>query len=193
MPSKPNGHQKTQMVKSYSELILFPSTVAVLAWTLISMEYITWMNSISCHWSLHADKYVLNLWCNSTIPRSKLSYRPLIVIWSGLLRYALLRYIIHIWGVFHHLLYYKFLLICFLQFLPARKVKEKARKLRNSLNEDVLSDASSKNILAMTFRQVVIQQLWSFELVMFTPGTERNMEDLENPREVCQFPSFSIM
>lgn len=39
----------------------------------------------------------------------------------------------------------------------------------------------------MTFRQVVLQQLWNFELVIFIPGSERNMEDLEKPREVCHF------
>lgn len=36
----------------------------------------------------------------------------------------------------------------------------------------------------MTFRQVVVQQLWNFQLVLFHPGAERNMEDLESPREV---------
>ncbi|XP_038882562.1 uncharacterized protein LOC120073791 isoform X2 [Benincasa hispida] len=69
-------------------------------------------------------------------------------------------------------------------FLPAREVKEKARKLKKSLAQDFHSSTSSKNILAMTFRQVVLQQLWNFELVVFIPGSERNMEDLENPREV---------
>ncbi|XP_023543337.1 uncharacterized protein LOC111803246 [Cucurbita pepo subsp. pepo] len=69
-------------------------------------------------------------------------------------------------------------------FLPAREVKEKARNLKKSLAQDFNLSTSSKNILAMTFRQVVLQQLWSFELVIFIPGSERNMEDLENPREV---------
>ncbi|GMJ14702.1 ANGULATA 10 [Hibiscus trionum] len=69
-------------------------------------------------------------------------------------------------------------------FLPARKVKEKAQKLKKLFTEDVLAGTSSKNILAMTFRQVVMQKLLSFELVLFRPGTERDMEDLENPREV---------
>ncbi|BFG27851.1 hypothetical protein CerSpe_141250 [Prunus speciosa] len=75
-------------------------------------------------------------------------------------------------------------------FLPARKVKEKAGKLRRSITEDMLSTATSRNILSMTFRQVVLQLLWNFELVVFRPGTERNMEDLENPREVP--PSFTL-
>ena len=68
--------------------------------------------------------------------------------------------------------------------MPARKVKEKARKLKKSISEDIFAGTSSKNILAMTFRQVVMQKLWNFELVLFRPGTERDMEDLENPREV---------
>ncbi|XP_011658230.1 uncharacterized protein LOC101222138 isoform X1 [Cucumis sativus] len=76
-------------------------------------------------------------------------------------------------------------------FLPARKVREKATKLRKSLAQDFNSSTESKNILAMTFRQVVLQQLWDFELVVFTPGSDRNMEDLENPRE--QVPiSFTL-
>ncbi|KAH1056022.1 hypothetical protein J1N35_034087 [Gossypium stocksii] len=76
-------------------------------------------------------------------------------------------------------------------FLPARKVKEKAQKLKKSFSEDIFAGTSSKNILAMTFRQVVMQKIWSFELVLFRPGTERDMEDLENPRE--QVPaSFTL-
>ncbi|XP_058095760.1 uncharacterized protein LOC131241108 isoform X2 [Magnolia sinica] len=69
-------------------------------------------------------------------------------------------------------------------FLPAKRVKEKARELRSTLTADILSSTTSRNILAMTFRQVVLQHLWSFELAVFSPGTERNMEDLANPREV---------
>ncbi|XP_043689818.1 uncharacterized protein LOC122640656 isoform X2 [Telopea speciosissima] len=76
-------------------------------------------------------------------------------------------------------------------FLPARKVKEKARKLRYALTPDILSSNASKNILAMTFRQVVLHHIWSFELALFSPGTERNMVDLENPREVPAFFTLS--
>lgn len=83
--------------------------------------------------------------------------------------------------------------LTFLQFLPARKVKEKAGKLRRSITEDMLSTATSRNILSMTFRQVVLQLLWNFELVVFRPGTERNMEDLENPREVCHCYLFVMV
>ncbi|KAI3988085.1 hypothetical protein MKX01_011874, partial [Papaver californicum] len=49
---------------------------------------------------------------------------------------------------------------------------------------DMLSGSTSRNILAMTFRQVVCQSIWSFQLAMFSPGTERNMDDLENQREL---------
>lgn len=69
-------------------------------------------------------------------------------------------------------------------FLPASKVKQKANKLRKTISDDILSMESSRNILAMTFRQVVLQKLWDFELVLFRPGSERNIGDLENPREV---------
>lgn len=69
-------------------------------------------------------------------------------------------------------------------FLPARKVMEKAQKLKSALTKEILSGTTSTNILAMTFRQVLLQHLWSFELVLFIPGAERNMDDLETPREV---------
>ncbi|KAG2687743.1 hypothetical protein I3760_09G064700 [Carya illinoinensis] len=75
-------------------------------------------------------------------------------------------------------------------FLPARRVKEKAKKLRRSISKDMLESTTSRNILAMTFRQVVLQQIYNFELVVFSPGSERNMKDLENPREVLE--SFSL-
>ncbi|KAK4783395.1 hypothetical protein SAY86_007769 [Trapa natans] len=75
-------------------------------------------------------------------------------------------------------------------FLPARKVKEKARKLRRTFSKEMSLSTTSKNILAMTFRQVVMQQLWNFQLVVFGPGTLRDMENLESPREVTA--SFAI-
>ncbi|XP_077249321.1 uncharacterized protein LOC143888808, partial [Tasmannia lanceolata] len=53
-----------------------------------------------------------------------------------------------------------------------------------STKTDILPTTTSKNILAMTFRQVVLQPLWSFELLIFSPGTERNMDNLANPTEV---------
>ncbi|KAG6524534.1 hypothetical protein ZIOFF_014446 [Zingiber officinale] len=61
-------------------------------------------------------------------------------------------------------------------------VQEKAKKLRNSLNSDILA-GNTTNILAMTFRQVTLQKVWSYKLTSFCPGTERNMEDLAKPRE----------
>ncbi|URE49267.1 hypothetical protein MUK42_24422 [Musa troglodytarum] len=75
-------------------------------------------------------------------------------------------------------------LFCYM-FLPAKRVVEKAKKLRSSLTADILSANSNvtKNILAMTFRQVILQKVWSFKLSLFCPGTERKMEDLASPRE----------
>ncbi|KAM3306720.1 hypothetical protein P3S67_013591 [Capsicum chacoense] len=72
------------------------------------------------------------------------------------------------------------------QFLPTRKVMEKAQKLRSTLTKEMLSSSTCSNILAMTFRQVTLQHLWNFELVLFIPGAERNMDDLETPREVLR-------
>ncbi|XP_076951504.1 uncharacterized protein LOC143624891 [Bidens hawaiensis] len=69
-------------------------------------------------------------------------------------------------------------------FLPSRKVKERAKRLKNYLTKEVLSSTSSTNILAMTFRQVTIRKLWSFELFLFRPGTTRDMNDLVNTREI---------
>lgn len=64
---------------------------------------------------------------------------------------------------------------------------EKAQKLKSALTKEILSGTTSTNILAMTFRQVLLQNLWNFELVLFIPGAERNMDDLETPREVGNF------
>ncbi|KAL1335863.1 hypothetical protein AAHE18_10G019700 [Arachis hypogaea] len=75
-------------------------------------------------------------------------------------------------------------------FLPAKKVKEKAAKLKKTISRDIFSSNASRDILAMTFRQVVLQQLWNFELIVFEPGEERNMGDLEAPREVSA--SFAL-
>ncbi|KAK1424757.1 hypothetical protein QVD17_20095 [Tagetes erecta] len=69
-------------------------------------------------------------------------------------------------------------------FLPSRKVKERAKRLKNYLTKEVLSSTSSTNILAMTFRQVTLRKLWNFELLLFRPGTTRDMNDLVNVREV---------
>lgn len=69
-------------------------------------------------------------------------------------------------------------------------MKEKAKKLQTSLPKDIPSGTKSRNILAMTFRQVVLEQLWNFELLLFSPGTERNTEEFENAREVRYTSSF---
>ncbi|GFP97546.1 hypothetical protein PHJA_001898700 [Phtheirospermum japonicum] len=69
--------------------------------------------------------------------------------------------------------------------LPSRKVKEKAIQLKKKLlTKEIISGTTSNHILAMTFRQVVIERLQILEMALFKPGTERNMSDLENPTEV---------
>ncbi|XP_078431605.1 deneddylase [Wolffia australiana] len=76
-------------------------------------------------------------------------------------------------------------------FLPSREVKEKARQIKLRLSEDVFSGTTSRNILAMTFRQVMIHRVLSFELELFAPGVQRNMEDLSTPREISSEISLS--
>ncbi|CAA6665794.1 unnamed protein product [Spirodela intermedia] len=69
-------------------------------------------------------------------------------------------------------------------FLPSREVKEKAKKIRGSLADDIFSGTASRNILAMTFRQVMLHRVLSFELALFPPGRQRDMENLGSPREI---------
>ncbi|KAM3394016.1 hypothetical protein P3S68_003017 [Capsicum galapagoense] len=68
---------------------------------------------------------------------------------------------------------------------------EKAQKLRSTLTKEMLSGTTSTNIFAMTFTQVTLQHLWNFELVLFIPGAERNMNALETQRKQVP-PSFAI-
>ncbi|KAL9264082.1 hypothetical protein AKJ16_DCAP24030, partial [Drosera capensis] len=72
--------------------------------------------------------------------------------------------------------------------LPAAQVKEKGRQIGRDVINDVLSRTQSKQLLAMTFRQVVMHQLLHVELDLFKPQSKRDMQDLESPREVN--PSF---
>ena len=69
-------------------------------------------------------------------------------------------------------------------------MKEKSREMRATLKEDLFSAAGGKNILAMTFRQVVVHRVLSFKLEIFAAGSQRDMEDLSNPREVVNDHSF---
>ncbi|MQL90495.1 hypothetical protein Taro_023094 [Colocasia esculenta] len=77
-------------------------------------------------------------------------------------------------------------------FLPSREVKEKGRRIRRSLEDGILSSTNKKNILAMTFRQVVLQRILSFELALFPPGTERDMGNLDSSREVIELILSSL-
>ncbi|GER31764.1 hypothetical protein STAS_07786 [Striga asiatica] len=78
--------------------------------------------------------------------------------------------------------------------LPARKVKERSIELKKRLlRKELFSGTTQDNILAMTFRQVVVHHLQSVELEVFSPLTERNMNDLGNPREVSVAFTLSSM
>lgn len=70
--------------------------------------------------------------------------------------------------------------------VPASKVLEKAKSFWPT-GSDVQSDSFSKNVLAMSFRKVVMRCMWNFELFFFNPGTSRDMGDLATPREVQVF------
>ncbi|KAL6562099.1 hypothetical protein OROGR_003106 [Orobanche gracilis] len=73
--------------------------------------------------------------------------------------------------------------------LPSIKVKEKAIKLKKKLlTKEILLGTPSTSILAMTFRQVVMQNIRHLKLAVLSPGTERSMDNLGNPREF----SYSI-
>ncbi|CAA0823635.1 Unknown protein [Striga hermonthica] len=78
--------------------------------------------------------------------------------------------------------------------LPAKKVKERSIELKKRLRrKEMFSGTTQDNILAMTFRQVVVHHLQSVELQVFSPATERNMNDLGNPREVSVALTLSSM
>lgn len=70
--------------------------------------------------------------------------------------------------------------------VPASKVLEKAKSSWPTVS-DVQSDSFSKNVLAISFRKVVMRCMWNFELFFFNPGTCRDMGDLATPREVQVF------
>lgn len=76
-------------------------------------------------------------------------------------------------------------------FLPAKKVKEKAMKLKNRLGSDLFHSTAGSSVLARTFRQVVLQHMLSFKLVLYAPGVVRNMADLTNPEKIPTYFSVS--
>nr|TKW36802.1 hypothetical protein SEVIR_1G006600v2 [Setaria viridis] len=70
--------------------------------------------------------------------------------------------------------------------LQAKEVKDKASKIKKQFGSEFFSEnePDSETILAMAFKQVVMQQLSNFRLEVFSPGSERDVQDLGKSRKV---------
>ncbi|KAH9309501.1 hypothetical protein KI387_037412 [Taxus chinensis] len=68
--------------------------------------------------------------------------------------------------------------------VPASKVLEKAANSPRTRALNIDSDNSSRNMLAVAFRNVVMQHTWNFELLFLAPGARRDMENLGTSRKV---------
>ncbi|KAL6848498.1 hypothetical protein ACP4OV_021792 [Aristida adscensionis] len=71
--------------------------------------------------------------------------------------------------------------------LQAKEVKDKARKIKKDFGSGFFSEnePDSESILAMAFKQVVMQRLSNFKLEVFSPGSERDFQDLGKPKKVA--------
>ncbi|CAO2041392.1 unnamed protein product [Urochloa humidicola] len=76
--------------------------------------------------------------------------------------------------------------------LQAKEVKDKANKIKKQFGSEFFSEnePDSENMLAMAFKQVILQRLSNFRLEVFSPGSERNLQDLGKPRKVPMDFSF---
>ncbi|XP_015688422.2 uncharacterized protein LOC102700965 isoform X2 [Oryza brachyantha] len=76
--------------------------------------------------------------------------------------------------------------------LQANEVTEKASKIKKDFGAEFFSEnePDSESILAMAFKQVVIDRLTNFQLEVFSPGSEIDLQDLSKPRKVSA--DFSI-
>ncbi|BAS76602.1 uncharacterized protein [Oryza sativa Japonica Group] len=70
--------------------------------------------------------------------------------------------------------------------LQANEVTEKASKLKKDLGTEFFSEnePDAESVLAMAFKQVVMDQLTNFRLEVFSPGSEIDLQDLSKPRKV---------
>ncbi|RLN09154.1 hypothetical protein C2845_PM11G12020 [Panicum miliaceum] len=77
--------------------------------------------------------------------------------------------------------------------LQAKEVKDKASKIKKQFGSEFFSEnePDSETMLAMAFKQVVMQRLSNFRLEVFSPGSERDFQDLGKPRKVSM--DFSII
>ncbi|KAG8076470.1 hypothetical protein GUJ93_ZPchr0006g44707 [Zizania palustris] len=76
--------------------------------------------------------------------------------------------------------------------LQANEVLEKASKIKKDFGAEffVENEPDSDGILAMAFKQVVMDRLTNFRLEVFSPGSEIDLQDLSKPRKV--YADFSI-
>lgn len=70
--------------------------------------------------------------------------------------------------------------------MQANEVTEKASKLKKDLGAEFFSEnePDAESVLAMAFKQVVMDQLTNFRLEVFSPGSEIDLQDLSKPRKV---------
>ncbi|KAG0531247.1 hypothetical protein BDA96_04G007100 [Sorghum bicolor] len=69
--------------------------------------------------------------------------------------------------------------------LQAREVKDKASKIEKQFGYDFFfaNESDSESMLAMAFKQVVIQRLSNFRLEVFSPGSVRHFQDFGKPQK----------
>jgi len=77
--------------------------------------------------------------------------------------------------------------------LQAKEVKDKASKIKKQFGSEFFSEnePDSETMLAMAFKQVVMQRLSNFRLEVFSPGSDRDFQDLGKPRKVSM--DFSVI
>ncbi|GLJ37905.1 hypothetical protein SUGI_0771160 [Cryptomeria japonica] len=77
-----------------------------------------------------------------------------------------------------------------LQLVPASDVLEKGNDIQKIMGSIMQPDNSSRNMLAVCFRRVIMQHIWNFELLFFTSGTCRDMGNFAAERKVQMLGSL---
>jgi len=79
--------------------------------------------------------------------------------------------------------------------LQAKEVKDKASKIKKQFGSEFFSEnePGSETMLAMAFKQVVMQRLSNFRLEVFSPGSDRDFQDLGKPRKVQIHKAWNIL
>lgn len=68
--------------------------------------------------------------------------------------------------------------------VPASKVLEKGNDIQKIMGSIMLPDNSSRKMLSIAFKRVIMQHIWNFELFFFTSGTCRDMDNFAAERKV---------